>query len=178
MLSLTPTRLFSKAGILLLRSLFITFSHSVIGQNGLGGKIIDKNTSLPLVGVSIYIHDLRRGAVTDTAGSYHIANLPKGRFLVEVSYLGYATDVKNAVINGETNVDFILSSSPTELNGVTVTGVSAATEVRRSPVPMQIIGRTNLQQTVATNLIDALARQPGISQVIQGLLFLNRLFGD
>ncbi|MDB5240366.1 MAG: TonB-dependent receptor [Spirosoma sp.] len=158
----------SKIGTLVLGSLLIIFSQGVKGQNGLAGRITDKNTTEPLVGVSIYIHDLRQGAVTDTAGRYHLVNLPTGRFLVEVSYLGYASAVQAVTLNGEQTLDFTLSASPTELNGVTVTGVSAATEVRRSPIPMQIIGRTVLQQAVATNLIDALARQPGISQVSTG----------
>jgi iron complex outermembrane receptor protein len=55
-----------------------------------------------------------------------------------------------------------------EYQAVTVTGVSTSTSVRKTPVPISIIRHAELLQTPSSNIIDALSRQAGISQVSTG----------
>ncbi|RZK97974.1 MAG: TonB-dependent receptor, partial [Hymenobacter sp.] len=65
-------------------------------------------------------------------------------------------------------LDLKLTPAATEIGQVVVTGVSQATELRRSPVPTTVVDRTRLNQTSATNIIDAIAHTPGISQITTG----------
>src|SRR5476651_2019154 len=57
----------------------------------LSGTITDKADGKPIIGATITIPDLRKGAVTDADGKYTFNNIPKGIYLVQVSYIGYLT---------------------------------------------------------------------------------------
>ncbi|HEV2483104.1 MAG TPA: carboxypeptidase-like regulatory domain-containing protein, partial [Puia sp.] len=61
------------------------------GGGSLSGKVVEKGKGSPLEGASVYIPDLRAGAITDKDGSFKFNSLPSGTYLVEVRYVGYAT---------------------------------------------------------------------------------------
>ncbi|MEO7089170.1 MAG: TonB-dependent receptor [Bacteroidia bacterium] len=134
----------------------------------LSGTITDADTKEAIPGVAVYIPDLKEGAVSDINGVYKISNLPKKKFLVQVQYLGYANVVVTLDFAVVTTKNFALKQSATEGNEVTITGVSQATEVKQSPVPIVSIDHEYLQQNMATNAIDAIAKVPGVSTVTTG----------
>lgn len=137
-------------------------------DNTLSGIISDKNTQEALPGATIYFPDLKLGAVADAQGKYKVQHLPQGRFLVEVRYLGHAAVTEQVVIKGNTAKDFALSSSVTEQSEVVVTGVNVATQLRQNPTPISIVRKDFLDRNVSSNLVDAIAHLPGISQVTTG----------
>ncbi|MEI9911182.1 MAG: TonB-dependent receptor [Bacteroidota bacterium] len=132
------------------------------------GKVTDAQSNEPLAGASVYIHEAKVGAVTNNAGIYRIQNLPSGKFLVEVTYLGYSPATETIDINGDLQKDFSLSTAVVENQGVTVTGVSGATQIKKTPTPVTIIRKEYLLREASTNLIDALSKTPGVSQVSTG----------
>src|SRR4030095_8435161 len=135
--------------------------------NSLSGKVTD-SAGNPLIAASVYIPDLKSGTQTDKEGHYVFRNLAPGRHLIEVSFVGYGTLTEYADINGDIVKDFELSPSILENNEVVVTGVTSATQIRRSPVPVMVVKREDLLKGVAVNLIDGLAKEPGISQISTG----------
>ena len=54
------------------------------------------------------------------------------------------------------------------LNEVTVTGVTGDTKLKYATAPVSIVTPQVLRSTAATNIIDAIAHQPGISQLTTG----------
>ncbi len=54
------------------------------------------------------------------------------------------------------------------LNEVTVTGVTGDTKLKNATAPISIITPQELKATASTNIIDAIARQPGVSQLTTG----------
>ena len=54
------------------------------------------------------------------------------------------------------------------LNEVTVTGVTGETKLKHATAPVSIIAPQTLRATSSTNIIDAIAHQPGISQMTTG----------
>ena len=54
------------------------------------------------------------------------------------------------------------------LNEVTVTGVTGETKLKHSTVPIAIVSNKELRATASTNVIDAIARQPGMEQLTTG----------
>src|SRR5688572_7608258 len=148
--------------------IFLLISSAAFGQNSLSGNITDQTTKEALVGVSVYLPDLRQGAATDELGRYQINNLPRGRFLVQIKLIGFSPIIKTVVISGATTYNQALTPSVTELGTVLVTGVSASTEKRRNPVPTAVVGASELRRRAGTNIIDAIAHTPGVSQVTTG----------
>lgn len=55
-----------------------------------------------------------------------------------------------------------------KLNEVTVTGVTGETKMRQSTAPVSIVSGKELRSMASTNVIDAIARQPGMSQLTTG----------
>lgn len=137
-------------------------------NNSLCGKITDKNTHTALPGATIYLPDLKVGASADASGQYSIKNLPKGKFLVELHYIGYAAYTEVLTIDGPTSHDFELSETLIEKNEVVVTGVNLATSAKSNPVPVSIIRKDDLDQHISTNIIDAISKVPGVSQLSTG----------
>lgn len=137
-------------------------------KSTLSGKITDKKTGLALEGASIYFPDLKSGTVSSATGGYTINGLPNGTYLVEVKFVGYKTLLHSIAIQGNMVMDFALEPSVVEENEVVVTGTSKATSIKKNPVPIVSIGKQYLQQNLSTNIIDAIAKVPGINAVTTG----------
>ena len=136
-------------------------------QTSLRGKITDKNGE-PIVGVSLYFPDLKTGTVTNSDGNYTIDNLPKRKMVVQINSVGYKMILDKIDLSSIQKKDYVLEESITEINEVTVTGQSVATQISRTPSPISIITTAQLQQHSSTNIIDALSSQPGVSQITTG----------
>ena len=57
---------------------------------------------------------------------------------------------------------------PHRLNELVVTGLTGSTRADRSPAPISVVAPRVLQATSSTNIIDAVAHQPGVSQITTG----------
>ena len=132
------------------------------------GHITDSKTHMPLAGASVYFSELKKGAITNEKGEFLISSLSSGQYLLEVSYLGYASH--SEYVNFEKNqvLDIALDPSVRENEGVTVTGVSSATSIKRSPIPVNILRKEDLFRNTSTNLIDNISKTPGVSQLSTG----------
>ncbi|HXR83274.1 MAG TPA: TonB-dependent receptor [Hanamia sp.] len=133
----------------------------------LSGKITD-TSGAPLQGASVYIADLKKGSVADVNGNYQINNIPGGTYEVEIKYIGYKTILQNIYFNSDKMMNFSMEISVTEQSEIVVTGSSKATSIQRNPIPIVAINKQYLQQNLSTNIIDAIAKVPGISEVTTG----------
>lgn len=144
-------------------------THATAGGSTLWGKITDSKTGEVLPGASIYLHDIKKGTISDDKGAYRMANLNAGKYLIEITYRGYSSIIETITVNGDTHKDFALKETVVENEEVTVTGVSAATRLRQSPQPVEVIKKEQLFNVSATNAIDALTKTvPGVSGVSTG----------
>ena len=138
-----------------------------IGRGTLTGKVTDEKGN-PLPGASVFLHDVKAGAIADAAGNYKTAPINRGSYLVEVTYQGFASQIVPVTLNGNTFKNFTLNTTAVEQEAVTVTGVSSATRVRNFPQPVSLVKRTELLQNASTNLINALVRKGGVSVITTG----------
>jgi iron complex outermembrane receptor protein len=154
--------------LLFVIAVITTYSSSAFpGNNTLHGVVKDK-PGIKLPGAIVEIPDLKIGTVTDTDGSYTLTNLPKGRFMVTVNLISYSKATILVNINGDTHQDFVLSESAIEAHEVVVTGHSKATEIKRSPTPVSVINSQYLRTEISTNIVDAIAKVPGVAEVTTG----------
>lgn len=137
-------------------------------QEPLKGKVTEKSSGLPLIGVTVYFPELKTGAVTDTAGNYVIHNLPPVESMIQVSYIGYSPITRRINPAVRSTENFSMEESVSEMREVVITGTPSATEINRNPIPIIAMNRISISQNLSTNIIDALAKLPGISQVTTG----------
>lgn len=159
----------------MLVAILLSIANAAISKNtfttsktSLSGKITDKTSGEPLIGVSIYLPDLKTGAISNADGTYKIENLPTAKVLVQLSLIGYKLIAENIDLATTTAKDFAMEESVNELNEIVVTGLSKAAQKNRTPTPITTISQTQLLQNSSANIIDALATQPGVSQVTTG----------
>ncbi len=160
--------LFVTSKYIFLFAAFYLLQQNTQGQISLTGKVSDTKNHSSLIGASVYIPDLKTGAVSKEDGSYIIKNIPNGNYLVEVSFVGYASQTREININGQTASDFLLDVSTIESPEVVITGVTSATEQQSNPAPISIVSQNELQETISDNIIDALRNSPGVSQITMG----------
>ena len=134
----------------------------------LSGKVTDSSTGKPLSGASVYIADLKLGAVANESGNYRFANLPTGTYLVEAHAIGHSTQIKDVTISEKAVLDFVLSLQYTEQSAVVVTGQSKATQIKRSPIPIVTMSHADIVGNLSTNIIDAISKIPGVTQLTTG----------
>ncbi len=155
-------------------SLSTAFSTGIPGINAehlngaLSGKITETVSGKPIIGATVYISDLKLGVVSDTAGKYSFKNLPSGHFLIELHSVGFKTVTRNVVVNGISVENFQLDENIIEESAVVVTGLSKATQIKRSPIPIVSVSHDFIATNINTNIIDALTKVPGVSAISTG----------
>lgn len=150
-------------------TLYAHTGDKISDRTSLSGTIKDKKTGERLPGVNIYLPDLKVGAQSDNKGNYHIDNLPSAKVLVQVTFIGYSSITSNINLATASKYDFALEESVNELNEVVVTGLSKAQERNRTASPISVISAQELTEHSASNIIDAIAKQPGVSQISTGV---------
>ena len=134
----------------------------------LQGYVTDAIDGQPVVGASIYFPQLKQGTVTNAEGQYTIKDLPAVKTTIQVTYVGHLTIIKSIDLRSTTTCDFVLQENNAMLKEVVVTGLTGSTRADRSPAPISVVSPRVLQATTSTNIIDAVAHQPGVSQITTG----------
>ena len=138
-------------------------------SQSLSGHIVDSATHHPIEGASVYLPQLKLGAVTDRQGNYVIKYLPRGTYDVEMQSLGHGTELRQVIIGGATTLDFNPTLSFNSLQQVVITSLGNITNIRRSPVPVSVVTRDMILEGAAATAIDLVANQPGVSETTEGV---------
>lgn len=142
---------------------------TLLAKNSFSGLVTDKQTGSPLAGASIYLHEVKMGAVTDANGKFLITDIPTGKYLLEISFQGFSTLIENIEISGNQTRNFNLIETFAQHEEVVVTGVASATRTKLSSQPISIVKKADLLQSSAGNIIDALSRLvPGVAALSTG----------
>jgi iron complex outermembrane receptor protein len=147
---------------------FFLFSTVLKGQDRLSGKIYDALSRKPLSGVRVSIRDISLSAISDSLGVYAIKNIPRGAYVVMVSAAGYAARIETVVFKGPVQKNYLLEPAVNQLKEVVVTGVINATEKKHTPYAIATMESAGLLQNASTNVIDAIAKVPGVSAMTGG----------
>lgn len=139
--------------LLLIIAFFIIGWTGMTAQTTIEGKVIDKESSEPILFGTIALFRggvLITGTETDLEGNYFLSDVQPGTYDMEASYVGYATQKVTGIVikAGRTNkVNFDLSS-----DAIVITGV----EIRAFKVPLIEFDNTTQGNTVTAEKIRAL----------------------
>ena len=98
----------------------------VSAQSRVDGRITDKESGEPLVGVNIFFSKTTWGATTDSQGFYSIRNIPYGKYEMIISMIGYEVIKQDVFVfdNERISMNFILVPEPIQMKEVIVTAKS------------------------------------------------------
>jgi len=101
------------------------------------GKVVDKVSQMPLIGVVIMVDNTELNAVTDIDGNFVIKEVPVGRQLVQTQFLGYEPYVSENLIvssNKEVYLEIGLIEQVEVTETVVVTASGGADGVGNRPI--------------------------------------------
>ena len=98
-------------------------------KGAISGKISDIGGQ-PLPWATVLLKETSYGVQTDENGDYKIQNVPNGRYIITVSYLGFNSLSKKVAITDKTpdiSIDFTLSENTENLDEIVVNGKTKET---------------------------------------------------
>lgn len=108
------------SGLILILSLFLSTAYSQEIYT-LSGTIMDSKNGETLLGASVYFKNTNIGVMSNEYGFYSLS-MPKGKYTVCVSYLGYTKSEKEIELTNNQTFDFEISPITTELMEIIVSG--------------------------------------------------------
>ncbi|WP_231459382.1 TonB-dependent receptor domain-containing protein [Pedobacter sp. Leaf132] len=153
---------------LIIASLISFIPIIVFGQKlTIQGSILSRN--LPVEGITVKLYPGTITSKTNSSGIFKIGELSAGSYQLICSGIGYQSLKYKVDLKSDSTVKIELTENTSNLNDVVITGMSRATELRKSPVPIAVLSKRNMDQNVNTNLIDAIVKGiPGVSAVTTG----------
>ncbi|QJX46236.1 TonB-dependent receptor [Hymenobacter taeanensis] len=133
------------------------------------GQVLAEGKPLELA--TVVLPGNRLGTATDAKGHFVLDGVPAGSQEVVISSIGFQGQRQRlTVVAGQTHsVHVQLTPTPAALQEVVVTGVSRTTELRKSPVPIAVLSRREVNLNGSSNVIDAAVKGvPGLSAVTTG----------
>ncbi|MDE7408162.1 MAG: TonB-dependent receptor, partial [Muribaculaceae bacterium] len=139
-------------------------SARVVSDANISGHVIDAENGEHLPGCLVRISGLDLATMTDGSGHYVFRDLTPGSYLLEVSFMGYATQTKSAdVASGQTvELNFEIGADAFMLDQVVVTSSKTETRRRESPSLVSVVSAKTFLNTGACSLADGLDFQPGV----------------
>ena len=104
-------------------TLVLLLTVSLFSQTRIDGRIVDKSTSEPLVGVNVFFSKTTWGATTDDNGFYTLTNIPAGQYELVVSMIGYEIEREQMIIKSDERftLNFRLQSRAILMSEINVT---------------------------------------------------------
>ena len=162
--------------------LFTSLSAAVFAQEGtLRGTIKDAKTKEDIIGATILVQGINKGAATDINGFFSFAKLPVGSYSLKISYVGYESKIYEGVkveAGQVTDLNLSIEEASSNLAEVKVvaqrltnTEVSVISEIKASQLVVSGISAAQITKTLDRTAAEVVKRVPGVT--IFGDRFIN-----
>jgi iron complex outermembrane receptor protein len=137
--------------------------------NSLTGTITDA-ASEPLAGVTVHLLNTNFGTATDQAGKFSISDIPGGRYILQVTAVGFATIQEEVDLqeDGGKTLEFQLAESSTQLDAVVVTAQKYEENIQKVPFTVNAISSKQVEQYRLWNSRDITAIVPNLYSTNSG----------
>lgn len=138
----------------------------VAGQQiwSLAGKVTDENDK-PLPGASVVLSPGNGGTVTGDRGYFEFPNLTAGKYILEVSYMGFQKYRLDTALNGDMELNIRLKARLQTLQEVVITDNYAEQRHREESLNVEVVNDRFLKQHLGGSLMKTLERLPGVSTI-------------
>ncbi len=129
--------------------LFLFGIVSVLAQNTLDITVKDSISGEPLIGVTAVLASLDKGAISNEEGKIYMENIPNGRFQLRLSYVGYATMVRNLDFPLDETIQgqpFFLVPQTEEMEEITLVSTRSSRTIEDIPTRVEVIAGEELSE--------------------------------
>ncbi|MEI7499495.1 MAG: TonB-dependent receptor [Bacteroidota bacterium] len=137
----------------------------------INGKIRDQSSGEALVGATIFVKELKTGAVSDVYGNYSLT-LNEGNYTLIYSYIGYSTIEKTIQLNKDLKITLELLPQQRQLKEVVITSEKNDKNVVKPEMSTFRMDIKTIQRIPAlmgeVDIIKAIQMLPGVQSVGEG----------
>jgi outer membrane cobalamin receptor len=148
----------------------ISFFQSLSQPVTISGYVTDQSTGERLINASIYTPTTKCGTIANNFGFYSLS-LPKGKYILVCSYVGYQAGQVEISLSKDTVIDFRMQGQ-TDLEEITVTGQRAdqkLTSTQMSKVDVQVEKIKSLPAFLGeADVIKTIQLLPGVQAGTEG----------
>ena len=142
----------------------------------LSGYIKDASNGEELLGASVYLVELKTGAVTNEYGFYSI-KVAQGQYTIKFSYIGYQTITKTINLNKDQKLDIELPIEGKALEEIVVTSTKPDENIRSIQMSVNKLEMKTIQKIPAffgeADVIRSIQLLPGVTTVGEGASGFN-----
>jgi hypothetical protein len=136
----------------------------------LSGTILDAKTNETLIGVNLYIPEIKAAITTNEYGFYSLT-IPKGNYTIQISYIGYETVSETLSLEKSQKKNFSLVENGQQLDEVIIVE-KKSTNIRKPEMSVAKLSGTAIKKIpVALGEVDvlkALLTLPGVTNAGEG----------
>ena len=157
--------------LLCIIQLIISSSFIYSQNNIIKGKVLDNDDNSPLLGVDVFINELKIGNTTNQYGVFTFNNIKNGNYTIKFSYIGYQSTIKDVKIenNSIKNIVVKIKQSAINLNEVVVTGNPFLTDPKDISQTTIALSKLDLIVNRGNSIAQTLDFQPGVAMRSNGV---------
>lgn len=126
--------------------------------------IVTDSAGHPLLGATVSLKETKFYTLTDIKGNFRLSNVPKGKYTLAVTYVGYAKLERVIATDGTpTNLYLVLHPATSQLDQIQI--VAYGTTTRRNNIgSIYTVTAAQIEKQPVTNILNALEGQvPGLN---------------
>ena len=142
----------------------------------LSGTIIDASSNETLIGVNVVIPELKTGVTTNEYGFYSIT-IPKGNYIVQISYLGYQSIEESINLNQNIKNNFTLFNNETALKEVIITDNKTKIDIKKPEMSVNKLSISTIKKMPVVlgevDVLKSILLLPGVTNAGEGASGFN-----
>ena len=152
--------------------LFLFLLQNIYAQTSylISGKIYDSTSTKGLDAATVKVKGARGVAITKEDGTFQLKITQKLPITLQISYVGYS-DQEFTVSSESSPIAIALKTEDIYANQVVVTASRVAESILKSPVAIEKLSLTTLQQATAPSFYDAMENIKGLQMTTSSLTF-------
>ena len=136
----------------------------------ISGTILNGNSNESLIGVNIFIPEIKAGITTNEYGFYSLT-IPRGNYTIQISYIGYETISETLTLDKNQKKNYSLVESGQQLEEVIITE-KKATNIRKPEMSVAKLSGTAIKKIPVVlgevDVLKALLTLPGVTNAGEG----------
>lgn len=137
----------------------------------LSGTVTDSKNNETIIGANLYIPSLKTGTTTNEYGFYSIT-IPKGRYEIQLSYLGYQTKTETVDLNKNTKMNFKIAGLEEQLQEVQITDNRPTANIRKAEMSVNKLSMQTVKRMPVvlgeTDILKSILQLPGVTNAGEG----------
>lgn len=131
---------------------FLIATGNLIGQNIISGVVLNNENKEPLSGANIIIEELGKGVSTDDNGEFRFENVPSGKYIIRVSFVGFKDQKLDIQVNDkDLKFEIKIVSSAVAMDKIIITATRTERKIEDLPGQNEVIEKEEIEEFPISN---------------------------